>query len=142
MFSAPEQSAKQEEKRSTTPLAEWLVGLVGLLLVLGVVGFLIVQAQQPATPPTLVVVAEPVIAQAGGYLVPIRVTNEGGRTASTVLIEGSLLTSDDPAVPPVETSETTFDFVPPQSSRDGGLFFAEDPAQYQLELQVKGFIEP
>jgi uncharacterized protein (TIGR02588 family) len=142
MPSAQKQAMKQAEKRTTTPLAEWIIGIVGLLLVLGVVGFLLAQAQQPATPPDLVVEAEPVIAQTGGYLVPIRVTNEGGRTASTVLIEGSLTTSDDPTIPPVETSETTFDFIPAQSSREGGLFFAEDPAQYQLELQVKGFIEP
>jgi uncharacterized protein (TIGR02588 family) len=42
----------------------------------------------------------------------------------------------------VETSETTFDYVPSRSQREGGLVFTADPRGYALTLQAKGYIEP
>ena len=42
----------------------------------------------------------------------------------------------------VEEREMTFDFVPPESSRRGGLFFSEDPDAWTLRLEPQGYQAP
>jgi uncharacterized protein (TIGR02588 family) len=127
-----------------TPLWEKLAGLVGLLLVLGVLGFLLYEAARPQSAAEIVTEVQTITAQAGGHLVVFQASNRGRRTAAAVLVEGALY---DPAnteepVEPVETAEMTFDYIPDQSDRTGSLVFAHDPRQYTLRLQVKGFMDP
>ena len=52
-----------------TPFWEKAVGVVGLLIVLGVVGFLLYEALQPQTAADIVAEVKAVTPQAGGYLV-------------------------------------------------------------------------
>jgi uncharacterized protein (TIGR02588 family) len=124
-----------------TPFWEKMVGVLGLLIVLGVLGFLIYEATQPQTEPEIVAELQAVTPQAGGYLVAFAASNQGRKTAAAVAVEGALY---DPAggPEPVETAEITFDYIPDQSDRTGSFVFAHDPRQYELRLHVKGFIDP
>jgi hypothetical protein len=63
------------------------------------------------------------------------------QTAASVTIEGALY---DPAQgdEPVETAEVTFDYIPDQSDRSGSFVFEHDPREYEVRLQVKGFMDP
>ena len=79
-----------------------------------------------------------IVNNAGGYLVPIEVTNLGGEVAAGLLVEGVLLDGDTV----VETSSATFDYVPVGSLRHGGLIFREDPRAYELEVQARGYALP
>jgi uncharacterized protein (TIGR02588 family) len=85
---------------------------------------------------------ERILAVESGYLVEIRARNEGGSTATTVEVEGTLKSNDDSQAEAVETSSTTFDYIPSHSIRQGGLFFQENPEQYHLEVQAKGYSKP
>jgi uncharacterized protein (TIGR02588 family) len=125
-----------------TPLWEYVVGILGALFMLAIVGFLIVEAMQQATPPAITVTAEGILAVEGGYLVQILAQNVGTSTGASVEIEGTLVPGDDPAAAPVEVSTTTFDYIPAQSARRGGLFFQTDPNQYILKVKALGYIEP
>jgi uncharacterized protein (TIGR02588 family) len=124
-----------------TPFWEKAVGLAGLLIVLAVVGFLVYEALQPQTAANIVTEVKAVTPQAGGYLVDFVATNRGRQTAAAVTIEGALY---DPAQgdQPVETAEVTFDYIPDQSGRTGSFVFEHDPRQYEVRLQVKGFMDP
>ena len=128
-------------KAQETPLWEKLAGLVGLLLVLGVLGFLLYEASQSPTEAEIIPTVESITPQAGGYLVKFTASNQGRTTAASVLVEGALY---DPARgdEPVETTEMTFDYIPDESDRTGLLVFEHDPRQYELRIQVKGFMDP
>jgi uncharacterized protein (TIGR02588 family) len=130
------------QKNQKTPFWEKAIGAVGLVFLLSIVGFLLYEAVQPTTLPIISVVTEHIQAVEGGYLVEIEVKNSGESTAAVVEVEGTLKASDDPQAEPIESSTTTFDYIPSQSTRGGGLFFREDPNQYTLEVQAKGYIEP
>jgi uncharacterized protein (TIGR02588 family) len=120
----------------------WAVAVAGFLLVAATAGFFLYQAYQAVTgdsaPAEIVIETGEVERTAGGYLVPIEVTNPGEEVASGLLIEGTLLEGDTA----VETSSVTFDYVPVGSGRRGSLIFREDPRQYELEVQARGYALP
>ena len=62
----------------------------------------------------------------------------GAQPASEVLIEGVLASPDGP----VETAETTLDYLAPDSERTGGLWFSRDPSGLELQLHAKGYAAP
>lgn len=134
-------AAGKKAAPQATPFWEKVVGAVGLLIVLGVVGFLLYEALQPQTAAEIVTEVKGVTPQAGGYLVDFVASNQGRQTAASVTIEGALY---DPAQgdEPVETAEITFDYIPDQSDRSGSFVFEHDPRQYAVRLQVKGFMDP
>lgn len=118
---------------------EWVVAALGLVLVTGMLGFLIVQAiTRRATPPDIHVQPVSIHTISHGYLVEIRVRNQGNTTAAELSVEGELRSGDKT----VETSETTLDYVPARSERRGGLFFTHDPRQFTLQLAPKGYRHP
>jgi uncharacterized protein (TIGR02588 family) len=138
---------QSEERRSDPqmPLAEKLIGGMGLLLVVAITGYLVYLGLQAAEPPQLHIQPLRTVIQQGSYLVEISVENSGGETAKDVIVEGQLLPAASRGgaeAQPVETSQTTFDFAPPSSNRKGGLFFQRNPANYDLRLRPKSYIQP
>ena len=130
-----------ESRPREVPLLEWIVGALGAALVLGTVGFLVYQAVlgQGTSPPDVRLVAEEVVGLRNGYLVRFRAINEGRSTASQLTLEGELTGEGGGAV---ETSETTLDYLPGRSEREGGLFFTQDPRAFELRLRPKGYVKP
>ena len=59
-------------------------------------------------------------------------------TAAEVRIEGELRKNGRV----VATGGTMFSFVPPESEREGGLFFKRDPRELQLEVRAAGYTRP
>lgn len=89
-------------------------------------------------PPDIVLEALKVSQISAGFVLELSAENRGNRTAAQVLVEGALTRAGEQ----VETAETTFDYVPTQSRRTGGLFFKQDPRLYDVELRAKGFADP
>jgi uncharacterized protein (TIGR02588 family) len=122
-----------------TPLLEWIVAAVGLVLVVSTIGFTFYRAwRETETPPAVTVTVETIVAQDAGYLVTFRALNEGEGTAAAVTVEGVLLQNGEE----IELSTASLDFVPSRSERQGGLFFTEDPEQYELQLRATGYADP
>lgn len=139
---APDENPNREDGKEAVPQdpsrLEWGVSALGFVLVLGTVGFLLYQAFfVPDTPPDVSLRVVSVQPSSGGYLVLLEATNRGGETAAELVLEGELRQGERV----VETSELTFDFLPPDSVREGGLFFTQNPTE-GLELQVKSYREP
>jgi uncharacterized protein (TIGR02588 family) len=130
---------QQQSQPHTPTVWEWAAAALGLLLVGGALGFLFYQALTGYEAPPDVRVQVLDVHQVGhGYLVEIRVRNYGNTTAAELTIEGELRQGDEP----LETSHSTFDYVPARSQRTGGLFFTRDPRQFRLELGPKGYQKP
>lgn len=125
----------QNQELRNSPL-EWAVAGLGLVLVVGAVGFTLFETTASDAPPDVQLHILDVTASSGGYLVRIEARNAGSEAAAELGVEGSAQIGGT-----VETSDTTFDFLPPDSVREGGLFFSGDP-RGSLTLRVLGYREP
>lgn len=128
-----------KDKGGATPLAEWLVAALGLLLVLGALAFLGFRALRSGdAPPDVSVHPQDISKVQAGYRVQFRARNQGDTTAEGVVVEGTLSEGDKV----IERSEATVHFVPVRSEREGGLFFKKDPRAFRLELRALGYVKP
>lgn len=117
----------------------WGIGLLGLFLILGSIGFMLYEAAAgDSSPPDVRVEIRAIQPVQNGFLVEFGVRNEGGTTAAELTLEGEL--RDGSQI--METSGTTIEYVPSHSERQGGLFFTLDPRQYDLQLRAKGYETP
>lgn len=136
---ADRKTERSETSRDRTPLLEWIAGAVGLVLVLSIVGLLAREALVgDSSPPDLKVHLVEVIPQGDGALVRIEVTNQGGRSAAQVTVEGLL--ARDGAAP--ETAQVVIDHVPGAASRKAGLRFSTVPRPDALQLRATGYVDP
>lgn len=132
-------ASSSREESSDTPLIEWCVAILGLLLVLGAVGYLLYHAVYgEASPPDVAVHVEAVTETSTGFLVKFRAVNQGGTTAEGVIVQGTLRRGNESA----ENSQTTIDYLPSHSVRKGGLFFTQDPRKLELQVRAFGYQEP
>jgi uncharacterized protein (TIGR02588 family) len=129
----------RRQRDAQIPFWEWVYAAIGFVLVAGTIAFLGNEALQGRNrPPEISIRTEEIISLEQGFLVRITAANRGDRTAASVKIEGELRT--DGAT--VETTETTFQYVPGRSERKGGLFFAQDPRRMKLVVTARGYEEP
>lgn len=131
--------AQGAAKEGVTSRWEWVAAGAGALLILGTVGVLLYEGLAlPATPPSLQVSVDSVVATPHAFLVQVTAHNHGRRTAATVTLEGVLY--GDAGV--LETATTTVDFVPGAASRGAGLLFTRDPREHRLHVRATGFEVP
>lgn len=134
------QPARDDDLREPPPSAwEWLAAGIGLLLLLASIGYLLRDAfTGQEEPPVPVVQLVDTRQQEGRYLVQVKVVNRGRATAAALRVEGELRRGSEV----VERSELEFEHVPGQSSREGGLFFLQDPRALQLVLTARSYQKP
>jgi uncharacterized protein (TIGR02588 family) len=122
------------------PLLEWVSAGVGLAIVLGMFGFLTVDAMRADTGVPPIMRAQPtrLTVAPGQYVLQVRVSNSSRKTGASVQIAGNLKRGGTV----VESSEATLSYVPGQSERRAGLVFTHDPRAYQLDLRVTGYERP
>ena len=134
-----QQGRKEQGDGPPPPLWEWVVAGVGLVLVLAVLGYLVLDAvRAPDTPPAPELQVLGVEAQGGRFLVRFRAHNRGSRTAEQLKVVGTLAQGGRT----LEEADTQLDFLPGGSSREGGLFFQADPRTLQLDLQARSYLRP
>lgn len=127
---------RQAPKR--TPLI-WAVAAAGLLLVGLTIGyFLYLALTRDNGPAEIAIETGEVVPTMGGYLLPLEVRNHGRQVAAGLLVEGTLLDGETE----VEMSSVTLDYVPIGSVRHARLLFREDPRQYEVEVQARGYALP
>lgn len=118
---------------------ERLVALIGLILALSAIGYLLYQAiSSKDSPPAIELRVDEILTTQNSYLVKITALNQSDSTAAELKLAGTLFQDEEP----VETSQITFDYLPAQSQRKGGLFFQYDPRRYRLRLRAEGYQNP
>lgn len=121
------------------PFFEWIAAGIGLILVCGSIGFILYRAVTVEnTPPQLVVSVNSVTQVGTDYLVKFRLKNKGETTAAGVTVIGELNNAGEN----LETSSVTIDYAPPNSEREGGLFFTTNPQQHELKMRAEGYANP
>jgi len=133
------ENEKNDRKKTNIPALEWFFAAVGLILVVGVLGFLIYHAIiDKGTPPNLNVKIDSIVQRENGFLVKFVIENTGDETAADVNVEGELKKGAET----IETSGVTVDYVPSHSEKKGGLFFKEKSGGFEIELHAKGYNTP
>jgi uncharacterized protein (TIGR02588 family) len=118
---------------------EWAVFGVGLVLVLGTVGFLAWDAATGRdSPPDLSVTLGSPERRAEAWAVPVTVRNRGEETAEGAHVEVVLELPDGTQ----EEAEIDFAFVPRGSKREGWVQFLHPPASGRLTGRVTGYEQP
>lgn len=118
---------------------EWTVFAVGLVLVLGTLGFLVRESLGAAGgTPEVVARLGPPKASAGGYMVPVEVANLGKGTAEDVKVTVVL----EPPEGEPEEAELDIAFLPRDSRRNGWVTFRSDPSRGTLRLGPMAFEVP
>ena len=138
---ADQKKSKGDEKQQGggIPPLEWAIAILGLVLVLGTIGFLLYEAAiGDDSPPEFSFAVNRVSASGSGYLVEFNVVNHGGSTAARLTVQGELRSGEES----VEMSQTEIDYVPADSERSGGLFFTANPNDNSLVLRALGFQKP
>lgn len=135
--SKSENGGKQEKVKPS--VLEWMIAVVGLILVVTAFSFIVYQAIfSKDTPPDLTVEVESINPVSAGYLVKFRVSNAGNNTAAAVNVEGTLKQGETVA----ETGSTTISYVPSLSKREGGIIFEKNPQSYQMQIRANGYANP
>ena len=128
------------DRPNPKPIVEWMAALIGLIITLGMLGFVGWQAlsSSETAPPSLSVVAGSVTPAGEGYVVDVTISNASSATAAAVQVRGDLVNAG--AI--IESSEMTFDYVPGRSQKKGGLIFHHNPALMEIRLRTVGYTEP
>ena len=128
-------------KTTTTniPFLEWVVAIIGLMIVTGAISYLVYQGlTEKKTPPQILLKVDSITITGTNYLVQVKAINQGGETVKELMIEGTLKSKGSM----IETSTITFDYVPAKSERMGGLIFTDDPRTLTLQLRALGYEQP
>ena len=116
-----------------SPLTQWIVAAIGLVVTLGAVGLMVFELFQQQRPPTLIPRIVEVQATPAGYVAEVEVRNDGSDTAAGVELEG---------VQGPVTASATLDYVPGRGSATAFLRFPADPRTAPPALSIKGWSAP
>lgn len=132
-------SKKSESEQAAGKNAlEWAVFALSMLLVLGVIAALAVDAVRWKPGPARLEIATDAPALEDGQLrVPLSVTNRGDSVAINVNIE---VVGHGPKGD--RTANLTIDFIPRGATREGFAVFPPDQDPNQLEARVSGYEKP
>ena len=122
------------------PLLEWVSAAVGLVIVLGMFGFLAVDAMRSDSgmPPIMRVEPVRLTVASGQYVLQVNVSNSSRKAGAGVQISGELKRGGAS----IESSAATLSYVPGQSQRRAGLVFRHDPRRFELDRRVTGYERP
>ena len=119
---------------------EWIIFAVGLVLVIGTLGYLLYDATTISqAPPNIEVQLGETQPQGQSFLVPVIATNKGQQTAETVQIEVVLEKDGKEA----ESAELEIQFLPRGAKRSGWVTFETDPSTVEkIKTRAVGFEKP
>lgn len=118
------------------PALEWAMGAIGAVLFITILALIVWNRDQTA-PPSISVRIVSVERIQSGYALSFEARNDGDLTAAEVKIVAQLETGAT-----TQRRSALLDYIPPQSTRRGGLFFTSDPRQGALDIAAHGYRDP
>ena len=137
---AEDKDSKKGKPPKRYPVVEWASAAVGLAITAVMFGLLAYEAalQRNGMPPILTVAPTDAVKAGNQFIVEVEVRNQARNTAAGVQVEGILKSGGTQ----VETSSTTIDYVPGESSRQAALVFGRDPRKHRVEFRITGYARP
>lgn len=134
---AKRSNARKRDER--TPFIEWLIGSIGVALLVACVAFLVYEGINNGEAPGPITPVVTDIVDAGDrHVVVFEIDNGGSQTLSNLHITARLLDGDRE----VESARTTIDYLPGHSSQSGGFYFEHDPRTLRVEIRAEGYQKP
>jgi uncharacterized protein (TIGR02588 family) len=135
----PGVKGRELQASDATPLLEWIVAGVGVVLLSSLLIFLLVDAlrNEPAKP-DIVIQVQSISRTGGAHIASFKAINRGRDNAAAVVIAGELRSNGGK----IEQSWVTLDYLPSGSEKTGGLLFTEDPHRYELAIRALGYVKP
>lgn len=128
---------KRTEKHPPLAIAAGAIGALLTLTLIAAIAWQMMQRNDRELP-AIVVEQGDAHAVPGGYVVEFTARNSSAHTASDVTIEATIAGSG--GAPMVST--VVLDFVPGNSSRNGGMFLPADWAKSRIVWRALGYAEP
>lgn len=129
---------KTKPDRNPKNVLEWTVFGISCLLILGVFGYLIMDALRTRDPhPRLKTEIASIEKQSDRTVVEIEVTNEGGSTAADLSVQ---LIADFPSGK--QETEVEFDFIPRNGTRRARVEFLTGETARAVTPGIHGYREP
>lgn len=128
----------EESNHTTAERITMTISIVILAMVIGLASWASFATGDSAPRIEVDVSLNEVREEPSGYYVPITITNNGGRTAQSVVVSGELVTD----APQPETAEVTIDFLAGGESETAELVFASDPVSGELTIRPASFLHP
>lgn len=130
---------KPKSAARRTAALESIFGFLGAVLAAATVGTILWKGvTDTAGKPAVEARVLGVEAQGNLFLAEIELFNRGDAAAAGIEVEGRLKRGGQT----VETATATFDYLPSQSRRQGGLYFSEDPGSGTLNVAPKSYTTP
>lgn len=126
--------------RSTDePRLEWILGILGLVLLVAGVGYLTYRGlTHPSKPGAVVVTVLDVQPVGGAHIVKFSVRNEGSENLSQLHLTARLSDGDRE----IESAPAIIDYLPAHSEQRGGVYLRNDPRRHTLRIDPAGYMEP
>jgi uncharacterized protein (TIGR02588 family) len=126
-------------RSSDTPRLEWLLGILGLALLVAGICYLTYQGlTNPSKPGAVVVTVLDVHPVGGAHVVKFSVRNDGGENLSHLHLIARLSDGDKE----IESAQAFIDYLPARSEQRGGVYLRQDPRRYELRIDPMGYMEP
>jgi uncharacterized protein (TIGR02588 family) len=126
-------------RRSDTPRLEWLLGMVGLALLIAAVGYLTyLGITDPSKPGAVVITVLDVHSVDGAHVVKFSVRNDGSENLSHLHLTARLNDGDKE----IESAQAFIDYLPAHSEQRGGVYLRHDPHRHTLRIDPAGYMEP
>ncbi|WP_207462394.1 hypothetical protein [Azospirillum sp. SYSU D00513] len=107
-----------------------------MFLVVGAIDFLLHDAFNQGSPPKLRTSIERQSSFNGRRLVDIVIANDGGSTAASMKVEGTLKDGRKT----VETISVAFDYIAAHSRAQNGMIFIHDASTHKLSVEEEAYI--
>jgi uncharacterized protein (TIGR02588 family) len=139
MASTQAKRSSSHETNAGTPLIEWVLGGIGVVLLVACIAFLIYEGVTDGEHPGAITASVVDVRPAGDqHVVTFRIHNSGSQTLSNLRVSGHLLDGERE----VERAIAVLDYVPGRSTGEGGFYFRRDPREWRIEIQPEGFETP
>lgn len=126
-------------RKSDTPRLEWLLGMLGLALLIAGIGYLTHRGiDTPSKPGAVVTTVLDVRPVGSGHVVKFSVRNEGDENLTQLHLTARLFEGEKE----IESAEAFVDYLPARSERRGGVYLRHDPSRFTLRIDPAGYMEP
>ena len=135
----PAAKAKHDSNKVKTPILEWILGGLGVVLLVACVAVLLYEGLNgEESPGAITTEVKGIVSTNGTHIVTFELKNAGTQTLSNVQVTARLV--DDERE--IERAQTVIDYLPGRSRQEGGFYFRNDPRAHTLEIAPEGYQKP